>query len=266
MDRFQNSVEENNDDNTNAHRRNHSKRKFHCRIPVPTRSTSISSASTAQEGHQSDVGSSCSGQPAPITIKIKLCTSRSTARPKVPPRNAQNKTSRRNEVEQQEFETWRQNRIQFRHSDDCFKIKESQLPYPTPIQIEQRPKSPSETIKTNTAMENQEQPARFVQTGPNSETVEASSTPQTLQMCQCSPGAPQFQQNAGQHFCRCKPPRTYDSGIVLYEVCGNNCRRMRLQEATSTNVEVIPAEPETVRTVVRDEITPRSRSVSKGKD
>lgn len=288
MDRLKNPEEEdatntsNNDDNTHGRRRNRTKRKFHCRIPVSTRSSSSSSASTAQEGQQSDVGSSCSGQPLPITIEIKLCTSRSTASNVPPVRDDQNKTYRRtlaplNEVEQQEFETWRQNHIHLRHSDDRLQIKESQpqpksqLPYRTQIRIEQRPKSPSGTKNTNTTTENPEQPARFVQNVENSETVEASSTPQTPQFCQCSPGAPQFQQYTGPHFCRCQPARMYDNGIVWYAVCDNNCQRMGLQQPqtpTSTNiyVDVIPTGPEKVPTVVRDEITPRSRSLSKGKE
>lgn len=289
MNRFPTPEEEdatntsNNDDSTHGRRRNRTKRKIHCRIPVPTRSTSSSSASTAQEGQQNDVGSSCSGQTLPITIEIKLCTSRKTASNAPSVTDAQKKTARPtlaalNEVEQQEYETWHQNRIHLRHSDDRLKNKESQpqansqLPYRTQIRIEQRPKSPPRTIQSNKTTENAELRARFVQNGQNSETVAASSpTPQLTQFCQCSAGAPQFQQYAGQHFCRCQAPQMYDSGTVWYAVCGNTCQRMGQQEAqtpTSTNiyVDVIPTGSETVPTVVKDEITPRSRSVSKGKN
>lgn len=230
MDRFINLEEEditntsNNDHNAHGRLRNLTKRKFHCRIPVPTRSSSSSSASTAQEEQKSDVVSSCSGQPLPITIKIKLCASRSTSSNPLQVKYVQNKTTRRtmaplNDVEQQEFETWRHNRVHALHSDHRLETK---VP----------------------------------------KTVDASTMPPTTQSCQSSAGAPQFQQNTRQYYCRCQP---YDSGIVLYAVCGNSCRRMETQNVptpTNTNiyVDVIPTGSETVR----DEIPLRSRSVSKG--
>lgn len=276
MDRFKNPKGD--DDDTHGRRRNRTKRKFQCRIPVPTRSSSSSSTYTEQEGQQSDDGSSFSGQPLPITIEIKLCTSRSTSSNVPPARDLQNKTrpmmAPLNEVEQQEFETWRQKSIQLRHSDDRLKIKElqqqpkPQLPYRTQVRIEQCPISPSGTIRNNTTTD-PTQPARFVQNGPNSKTVDMLSTPQTPQFCQCSSGAPEFQYYSPQHFCQCQAPRMYASGIVWYAGCDNSFRRKEQQEVpmpTSTNiyVDVIPTEHETVPKVDRKEIPPRSRSVSNG--
>lgn len=287
MDRFKFLDEEddintrNNDDTTHGRRRNRTKRIYHCRIPLPAGSSSSSPTSTEQEGFQSDVGSSSSGQPLPITIEIKLCASRSNSNA-APMKSKENKSSRRmmaplNEVEQQEFEAWQQNRIDLRHSDDRLKITQQQqqpqpqLPYRTQIRIEQQPKSSSGNVESNSIPENQAKSAQLTQNGQNLERLNVSSTQQTPQFCQCSSNAPQFQQFAGQHFCSCQPPQMYDSNIGWYTFGGNNFQRIGQQDAptqTSTNiyVDVIPTLPETVPAIARNDTIRPPRSLSKGKN